>query len=272
MDAAAPLTFGSEENLWFWFAGNIDEPEILPTRSEPIGGQGDLRRRQQRALPDQPIHAHPDAPRIGLSEGAELTVHGSLSLTGGAAGGRRSASPRRRRRRHAGVAGNRDHGERRLVSFSDTSPAGTVVYAATFEGATDVAAENTSATVAVRKKTSVLSLSVSASKVDFGHGVRVTADLIGGFTNKTVTIWAVPYGDAKRRLAQGEVSSKGTLSAKTTPMRKTSYYATWRALRPPVPLQLPVRCWGQHGLPERAVHAELRPRWRARVLRGPVLP
>jgi hypothetical protein len=112
-------------------------------------------------------------------------------------------------------------------SFTDTPAAGTVEYRAVFAGATNVSAENAFAKVVVRKKTSALSLSLSKSTVKLGDAVTVAAHLKGGSTNRTVTIWAVPYGSSKQQLAKGKVNSNGVISVRHKPNRKTKYYATY---------------------------------------------
>jgi hypothetical protein len=225
-DAAAPVTLGSAEGD-FYLNGSLDEPEIYQralssTEVKAIHDAGAIARcaitRSTLAL----------APQGWAYPNGSLTLKGSLSLSGGMSasalpiditksvdGGAPIALP--------SVATGSDGS----FSFTDTPAAGTVEYRAVFAGATNVSAENAFAKVVVQKKTSALSLSLSKSTVKFGDAVTVTAHLKGGFTNKTVTIWAVPSGASKQQLAKGKVNRNGVLAVRHTPNRKTTYYATY---------------------------------------------
>ena len=112
-------------------------------------------------------------------------------------------------------------------SFQDTPGAGVVVYRATFSGATNVSAENASQTVAVGTQDPVLSVNLSVAKVRLGGRVKVVATLVGGDTNRTVSIWAVPHGASKQLLKKAEVDANGSLSVRHRPSRETAYYATY---------------------------------------------
>jgi hypothetical protein len=225
-DAAAPVTLGSAESD-FHLNGLLDEPEIY---------QRALSSTEVKAIYDAGTNARCAITRSTLTFAPQgwaypnesLTLNGSLALSGGASvsglpiditksvdGGSPVALP---------STATASDGS---FSVTDTPAAGSVVYRAIFAGATNVSAENAYAKVAVKRKTSALSVALSKSTVKLGDAVTVTAHLKGGSTNRTVTIWAVPSGGSKQKLEQGKVNRKGNLSARHKPTRKTKYYATY---------------------------------------------
>ena len=222
----APLTLGSSENDYY-LHGLLDEPEIYQRALNGVevkaifdaGGNARCAISQSTLSLTPPAWAYPDET---------LTMNGSLALSGGAsASGQQIALTKSVDGGAPSALPPATSGSDGSFSFTDTPAAGTVVYRATFAGSANVSAENAYATVIVQKKTSSLSVSVSKSTVRFGDPVTVAAHLTGGFTNKRVTIWAVPFGSSKQKLAEGKVNSGGTLAVRSKPTRGTEYYATY---------------------------------------------
>jgi hypothetical protein len=225
-DAAGPLTLGSAESDYY-LNGMLDEPEIYERA---------LSDTEIKSIFDAGSHARCDISQSTVSLTAPaaafpsdtLTIDGTLTLTNAASVDARTISITRSVDGGAATAlPDATTAADGTFSFQDTPGAGTATYTATFAGATDVSAENATASVVLQKKTSAISVSVSTTTVKLGDAVTVTAHLKGGFTNKTVTIWGVPSGATKQKLAQGKVDNKGTFSIHHKPARKTKYYATY---------------------------------------------
>ena len=225
-DAVAPLTLGWGETDWF-FEGRLDEPAIYQralsgAEIAAIHNAGSTARcaiAQSTLSLTGPGTAYPSEMlhldgTLGLSGGASVdgqTVAVSRTIDGGTP----TALP------DATVAADG------TFSFEDTPGEGHVVYRATFAGGTNVSAESAFATVEVGRQTSELALTLSTSKVKFGGRVTIRAHLVGGDTNRAVTIWAVPYGAPKNLLKVGAVDANGNLAVRHKPTRRTEYYATY---------------------------------------------
>jgi hypothetical protein len=77
------------------------------------------------------------------------------------------------------------------------------------------------------RRASSLSVSTSASSFEFGATPRVTAHLSGGATNRMVSLYAQPTGQARRLLTQGNVDANGDISASVRLDRRTTLVATY---------------------------------------------
>ena len=76
-------------------------------------------------------------------------------------------------------------------------------------------------------KASKLTLSAPRG-IKYGSTANVTATLKGGKTNKTVKIWALPYGKHSGTVvAHGKVNRKGHFTAKLKPKKNTTFWATY---------------------------------------------
>jgi hypothetical protein len=77
--------------------------------------------------------------------------------------------------------------------------------------------------------TTQVTLKTSAKSVSFGKSVKVTAHLADHLdtTSKELSIYATPYGGAKKLIASGDVNGDGNLSVTYTPTKKTTFGATF---------------------------------------------
>ncbi|MFI8093430.1 YncE family protein [Streptomyces sp. NPDC086080] len=115
-------------------------------------------------------------------------------------------------------------------SFTDTPPAGgKVTYKVSYAGdATHVPASG-SDTVNVSRKATALSLNNNGKVYAYGKKVTFTAHLGTTYKNRTVSIYADPFGADKPRklLRTAKVNSKGNLSAAVTMTRDTTVSAVF---------------------------------------------
>ena len=113
-------------------------------------------------------------------------------------------------------------------SFTDTPPAGgKVTYTVTYAGDTTHTAATASDAVTVSRATPTLTLNNSGKVYDYARSVTFTAHLGTTYKNRTVEIWANPYGaDQPDTLVKsGTVDSSGNLSVTLTLKRKTKLTA-----------------------------------------------
>ncbi|MFE0254359.1 YncE family protein [Streptomyces sp. NPDC059010] len=113
-------------------------------------------------------------------------------------------------------------------SFTDTPPAGgKVKYTVTYAGDTTHTTATASDTVAVSRATPTLTLSNNGKVYDYGKSVTFTAHLGTTYKNRTVKIWANPYGADKpdTLVKSGTVNSSGNISVTLTLKRKTKLTA-----------------------------------------------
>ncbi|MER6737705.1 YncE family protein [Streptomyces puniciscabiei] len=113
-------------------------------------------------------------------------------------------------------------------SFTDTPPAGgKVKYTVSYAGDADHAAGSASDTVDVSRARTSLTLNNNGKLYDYGKAVKFTAHLGTTYRNRTVEIWADPYGpDRPNRLVKsGRVDSHGNLSATLSLYRDTTVTA-----------------------------------------------
>ncbi|MCF3133963.1 YncE family protein [Streptomyces olivochromogenes] len=109
-------------------------------------------------------------------------------------------------------------------SFTDTPPAGgKVKYTVTYAGDTTHTAATASDTVDVSRATPTLTLNNNGKVYDYAKSVTFTAHLGTTYKNRTVEIWANPYGGDKPNtlVKSGTVNSSGNLSVTLTLKRKT---------------------------------------------------
>jgi hypothetical protein len=225
-DTNASLTLGSVEG-GSWLDGLLDEPEIyLRALSGP----------EVQAIHDAGANLRCTVTQSSLSltgpstgyPSDTVSLSGMLELSDATTVDARTISITRSVDGGAPVAlSDATTAIDGSFSFDDTPGAGSVVYRATFGGDIDISAEQTTASVVLSKKTSTLTVGVSKKTVTLGDAVTVKAHLMGGFTNTTVSIWAVPYGGTKQRIGQGKVNAKGTFSVRHRPSRKTTYFAKY---------------------------------------------
>jgi hypothetical protein len=127
--------------------------------------------------------------------------------------------------------GTRALGANGTFSFTDVPPAGgTVRYTVTYAGDAAHTSASASDTVAVSRVTPTLTLTNNRKVYDYGKKVAFTAHLGTTYSNRTVEIWADPYGADKpnKLLRTGRVDSHGNLSATVTMSRDTSVSAVFK--------------------------------------------
>jgi len=113
-------------------------------------------------------------------------------------------------------------------SFSDTPPAGgKVTYTVTYAGDTYHAGATATSTVNVTRTATTLTLNNNGKVYAYGSDVKFTAHLGTTYKNRTVEIWANPYGSDKpdKLVKSGTVDSYGNLSVTLDLTRDTKLTA-----------------------------------------------
>ncbi|MET9735492.1 Ig-like domain repeat protein [Streptomyces sp. NPDC006458] len=116
-------------------------------------------------------------------------------------------------------------------AFTDTPPAGgTVTYKVRYAGDAQHAAVTASDKVAVSRATPALTLNNNGKLYNYGADVRFTAHLGTTYKNRTVEIWADPFGAdrPKKRIKTGTVNSSGNIAAWVDMTRDTNVYAVFK--------------------------------------------
>ncbi|MEU6317320.1 Ig-like domain repeat protein [Streptomyces sp. NPDC047009] len=116
-------------------------------------------------------------------------------------------------------------------SFTDTPPAGgTVTYKVTYAGDAEHFAVTASDKVAVSRATPTLTLNNNGKLYNYGTDVTFTAHLGSTYKNRTVEIWADPFGGdkPKKLLKTGKVNSSGNISAIVDMTRDTAVTAVFK--------------------------------------------
>jgi len=115
-------------------------------------------------------------------------------------------------------------------SFSDTPPAGgTVTYKVAYAGDADHTAVTASDKVAVSRASTTLTLNNNGKLYAYDANVTFTAHLGKTYKNRTVEIWADPFGGDKPRklLKTATVNSQGNVSAVVDMKRDTTVSAVF---------------------------------------------
>ncbi|MDT7846935.1 WD40 repeat domain-containing protein [Streptomyces justiciae] len=113
-------------------------------------------------------------------------------------------------------------------SFTDVPPAGAkVTYTVTYAGDAEHTGATASDTVDVSRATPTLTLNNNGKVYSYGQDVKFTAHLGTTYKNRTVEIWANPYGADKPNtlVKKGTVNSDGNLSVVVDLKRKTELTA-----------------------------------------------
>ncbi|MEU6094395.1 Ig-like domain repeat protein [Streptomyces sp. NPDC047079] len=116
-------------------------------------------------------------------------------------------------------------------SFTDTPPAGgTVTYKAGYAGDAEHTAATASDKVQVSRTATTLTLNNNGKLYNYGTDVTFTAHLGSTYKNRTVEIWADPFGGdkPKKLLKTGRVNSSGNLSAVVDMTRDTAVTAVFK--------------------------------------------
>ncbi|MGX9920731.1 hypothetical protein ACWIG4_12825 [Streptomyces sp. NPDC002248] len=113
-------------------------------------------------------------------------------------------------------------------SFTDTPPAGgKVTYKISYAGDADHPAAGASRSVEVSRATPTLKLNNNKKVYAYGADVKFTAHLGSTYKNRTVELWADPYGGDKpnKLVKKAKVNSKGDLTATVDMTRDTTLTA-----------------------------------------------
>ncbi|MGW0607753.1 Ig-like domain repeat protein [Streptomyces sp. NPDC002640] len=116
-------------------------------------------------------------------------------------------------------------------SFSDTPPTGdNVVYRVAYAGDAAHTAVSKTDTVVVPRATPTLTLNNNGKVYSYGKDVTFTAHLGKTYSNRTVEIWANPYGSDKpnKLIKTGKVNSSGNISAVVDMKRDTTVTAVFK--------------------------------------------
>ncbi|MFV5991668.1 YncE family protein [Streptomyces sp. NPDC056231] len=116
-------------------------------------------------------------------------------------------------------------------SFTDTPPAGgTVTYKVAYAGDATHTAVSASDKVAVPRTKPTLTLNKNGNVYNYGADVSFTAHLGSTYKNRTVEIWANPFGSDKpnKLLKTGKVNSSGNISATVDMTRDTDVTAVFK--------------------------------------------
>ncbi|GGM06283.1 hypothetical protein GCM10010129_57430 [Streptomyces fumigatiscleroticus] len=116
-------------------------------------------------------------------------------------------------------------------SFTDTPPAGgKVTYKVTYAGDTSHTAATASDSVEVSRAKPALTLNNNGKVYSYGTDVTFTAHLGTTYKNRTVEIWADPFGadKPKKLVKSGKVNSKGNLAVKLDMSRDIKLTAVFK--------------------------------------------
>lgn len=116
-------------------------------------------------------------------------------------------------------------------SFTDTPPAGgTVTYKVTYAGDDTHSAVSASDKVDVSRASTSLSVNNNGKVYSYGADVKFTAHLGTTYKNRSVEIWANPYGGDKpnKLIKTGTVNSSGNIAAWVDMTRDTEVTAVFK--------------------------------------------
>lgn len=116
-------------------------------------------------------------------------------------------------------------------SFTDTPPAGgAVTYRVSYVGDAEHTSVTASDKVDVSRTKTTLTVNKNGSVYGYGADVSFTAHLGSTYKNRTVEIWANPYGDDKpnKLIRTAKVNSAGNLSATVDMKRDTTITAVYK--------------------------------------------
>ncbi|XVU25303.1 hypothetical protein ACQPZJ_50375 [Actinoplanes sp. CA-054009] len=158
---------------------------------------------------------------VTATRGAELQVTGTINVPGARVSLSRSdlTSPAGTGEIDSAVA----DAEGRFTLTDQPPTGGTVTYQVSYQGDDTHAPASATASVAVSRNATTLSLSPNNTINAYGSTVTVTAHLGQTWSNRAVQIWADPYGTEPLRLVRWtNVDAKGNLTASLKLTRTTA--------------------------------------------------
>lgn len=172
-----------------------------------------------------------NAPANG-TRGKKLSVSGKLSATVPLPGGAKLQVTRTDLDSPGGKAlAAVKVGANGAYSFTDTPPAGgTVTYRAAYAGDAGHTAVSASDKVSVPRTKPALTLNRNGSLYNYGSDVSFTAHLGSTYKNRTVELWANPFGGDRpnKLLKTAKANSKGNVSATVDMTRDTDVTAVFK--------------------------------------------
>lgn len=198
---------GGAQNLWM-----ISGPTVVPTPSTPA----------------------PAAVAIQLSGPSSAALGSGINVQGTLSGGLPMGTPLKVTRTGAGspdvvlpTVWTNARGGFAFLDFPAT--AGTVTYIVFYAGDTTHQPATAKISVPVTKSVPALTLNRNGSVNAYGATVTVTAHLGATAKNRTVEIWADPYGSdqVRRLIKKGTVNGSGNLSVAYRLTRNTTFSATF---------------------------------------------
>ncbi|MFG2053734.1 hypothetical protein ACGFI9_06835 [Micromonospora sp. NPDC048930] len=127
-------------------------------------------------------------------------------------------------------------------SFSDTPLVGGAnTYTVTFPGDSTQPATSQSATVQVSRAATALSITAKATH---GRRATVTAQLGTTYTNRTVCLYAQPYGSSRRTLTCRAVDAYGKLTATYRTYQRVTFSASFAGDERYAPAEVSQRMYG----------------------------
>ncbi|MFI9611210.1 YncE family protein [Streptomyces sp. NPDC052023] len=179
------------------------------------------------SVPVLTVSAPTTAPRA-----KKLTVTGKISATVALPGGIKLAVTRTDLESPNGkTLPSVTVGSNGTYSFSDTPPAGgTVTYKVSYAGDAAHTSATASDKVSVTRAGTSLSLNNNGKLYNYGSDVRFVAHLGTTYKNRSVEIWADPFGSDKpnKRIKVGKVDSQGNIAAWVDMTRDTNVTAVFR--------------------------------------------
>ncbi|NUP20670.1 MAG: Ig-like domain repeat protein [Streptomyces sp.] len=169
-----------------------------------------------------------NAPATG-TRGTALTVTGKLTSSAAFPAGTKVSVTRTDDESPSGkLLGEATVAADGSYSFPDTPPAGgKVTYAVSYAGDTDHAGATSTSSVTVAKTAATVTLNNNLKVYGYNSSVVFTAHLGATYKNRTVEIWADPYGSDKPNtlVKKGTVDANGNLTATVRLTRDTKVSA-----------------------------------------------
>ncbi|MFI6019320.1 YncE family protein [Streptomyces sp. NPDC051287] len=224
--ADAPASIRNLSDSWMPWGGHSTAWSADGSKLFVLTGSTDFRQLQTVTEPRKYVTALTvDAPATG-TRGKTLTVKGTLTTGLKLPAGTPLNVVRTDLLSPAGKSlGVKALGANGTFSFTDAPPAGSKVrYTVTYAGDAAHTASSASDTVTVPRATPALTLTNNKKTYSYGKNVVFTAHLGTTYSNRTVEIWADPYGADKpnKLLKTGRTDTHGNLSATVTMSRDTA--------------------------------------------------
>lgn len=228
----APASVRNLSDAWMPWGGHSTAWSADGTKLFVLTGTAEFGQLQTVSEPRKYVtHVTVAAPATG-TRGKTLTVKGTLTTGLQLPAGTPLNVVRTDLLSPAGKSlGTRTLGANGTFSFTDAPPAGSkVVYTVSYAGDATHTPASASDTVTVPRATPSLTLTNNKKTYDYAKKVVFTAHLGTTYSNRTVEIWANPYGTDKpnKLLKTGKTDAHGNLAATVTMSRDTVVSAVFK--------------------------------------------